>query len=540
MAHLIILSQEPQTSHELKDFTTIGRMPRNTVQILDRILSKVHAQVVRLKDGAYLLKDLGSLNGTYVNGQRVGEIQLKNGDEISMGATLLRFVEGEAAAKEASDVLVSQDAVSSEIHQMINADAGNFLSESSISNEQVLRQDYERLRVAHEVATYLGVEADLYTLLGKILDKIFEIFRCDRGIVFLPDKDGELKPAVSRHRNQGQTGQAENIVVSRTVLKDVAERKQAVLSSDASMDARFNAARSIIIQGIRSTMCVPMLYSDELLGVVYLDSQLATGAFGKKDLQLLTGIASQAAIAIANTNLIRRIEGETKTRAQFEKLLSPNLVDQIIEGVLSFDQEGQQKPVTMLFSDIRGFTSMSERMEAREIVSMLNTYFEVMVDIIFRYQGTLDKFVGDEIMALFGAPVMIPEGPRKAVECALEMLASLEVYNTARVAEGKKPIAIGIGINTGEVVCGALGSSKTMQYTVVGDPVNLAARLCSYAKANEVIIGENTFQFVKDYFNYEVREPIAVKGKAQPVNVYNVLSVRHPISETVLSLKPKT
>ncbi|MBU1242072.1 FHA domain-containing protein [Myxococcota bacterium] len=533
MAQLIILSQEPQQTHELKDFTTIGRMPRNTVQILDRILSKVHAQIVRLKDGTYILKDLGSLNGTYVNGVRVSEVQLKNGDEISMGATLLRYVESSTAAPPTPDVLVSQDAVSSEIHQTMTADAGNFIPEAAISNEQVLRQDYERLRVAHEVATYLGVEADLYTLLGKILDKIFEIFRCDRGIIFLPDGQGEMKPVVSRHRNQAP-GQSENIVVSRTVLRDVAERKQAVLSSDASMDARFNAARSIIIQGIRSTMCVPMVYSDELLGIVYLDSQLATGAFGKKDLQLLTGIASQAGVAIANTNLIRRIEGETKTRAQFEKLLSPNLVDQIVDGKLSFDQEGQQQPVTMLFSDIRGFTSMSENMEAREIVNMLNTYFEVMVDVLFRYEGTLDKFVGDEIMALFGAPVTLHEGPRKAVECAVEMIACLEVYNTARIAEGKKPIAIGIGINTGEVVCGALGSSKTMQYTVIGDPVNLAARLCSYAKANEIIIGENTFQYVRDYFNYEAREPISVKGKAQPVHVYNILSVRTPANETMV------
>lgn len=537
MAQLIIVSLDPPQVHELKDFTTIGRMPRNTIQILDRILSKVHAQVVRLKDGTYILKDLGSLNGTYVNGQRITEVQLKNGDEISMGATLLRFVEGDVSKPQVTDVLVSQDAVSSEIHQTLNADVGNFVPESAITSEQVLRQDYERLRISHEVATYLGVEADLHALLGKILDKIFEIFRCDRGIIFLPDSGGELRPAVSRHRNPAAA--QENIVVSRTVLRDVAERKQAVLSSDASMDARFNAARSIILQGIRSTMCVPMLYADELLGVVYLDSQLATGAFSKKDLQLLTGIASQAAIAIANTNLIRRIEGETKTRAQFEKLLSPNLVDQVVAGKLSFDQEGQQKQVTMLFSDIRGFTSMSENMEAREIVHMLNTYFEVMVDIIFRYEGTLDKFVGDEIMALFGAPVTIHDGPRKAVECALEMLASLEVYNTARIAEGKKPIAIGIGINTGEVVCGALGSSKTMQYTVIGDPVNLAARLCSYAKANEIIIGESTYQHVRDFFNFEAREPIMVKGKAHPVQVFNVLSSRSTATETAILPKPK-
>ncbi|MBU1220998.1 GAF domain-containing protein [Myxococcota bacterium] len=538
MAKLIIATSNPPVEHDLKDYTTIGRMPRNTIQILDRILSKVHAQIVKLKDGRYLIKDLGSLNGTYIRGQRITEYILEDGEEIAMGSTLLRFVSS-ADQKPAKDVEISPDGVASQIHQTIQAEgAENFPPESAITDVNVVRRDYERLRISHEVATYLGVQTDLNTLLAKILTKIFEIFACDRGIIFLPAGDGKMRPIVSRFRNQDDEEDG-NIVVSQTILSNVVNNKEAVLSSDASMDSRFNTAKSIIIQGIRSTMSVPMIYGEKLLGVIYLDSQMATGAFSKKDLQLLTGIAAQAAMAINNTNLIKQIESDTKTRAQFEKLLSPNLVDQIVEGKLTFDQEGQLSEVTTLFADIRGFTSMSENMEAKEIVKMLNTYFEVMVDVIFTYQGTLDKFVGDEIMALFGAPVTMPGSARMAVECSLEMIASLEVYNTARIAEGKKPIAIGIGINTGEVVSGALGSSKTLQYTVVGDPVNLAARLCSLAKPMEIIIGENTYNQVKDYFDFENREPVSVKGKAKPVNIFAVLGMKARKENTITYTKPQ-
>ena len=138
---------------------------------------------------------------------------------------------------------------------------------------------------------------------------------------------------------------------------------------------------------------------------MHLDSMIATNAFAEKDLQIFGGIASQAAVAIHNSQLARKIEHEAKTRAQFQRLLSPNLVDQVVQGKLQLEKGGALSEVTLLFSDIRGFTSMSESRAPQEIVRMLNEYFELMVDVIFKYEGTLDKFVGDEIIALFGAPV---------------------------------------------------------------------------------------------------------------------------------------
>ena len=146
-----------------------------------------------------------------------------------------------------------------------------------------------------------------------------------------------------------------------------------------------------------------------------------------------------------------------------------------------------------------------------------------MVEIVFKYEGTLDKFVGDEIMALFGAPVSHPDDAYRAVKVAVEQRSVLEEWNRVRVSEGEPAIHIGVGINTGHVVAGYLGSSKALEYTVIGDVVNTASRLCSVASAGEILISASTFEQVKDYFEAQELSPTQVKGKAQALKVYNVL-----------------
>jgi adenylate cyclase len=179
----------------------------------------------------------------------------------------------------------------------------------------------------------------------------------------------------------------------------------------------------------------------------------------------------------------------------------------------------------MLFADIRGFTSMSERHTPEEMVETLNNYFEFMVDALFKHGGTLDKYVGDEIIGLFGAPVELADAPGRAVRCALDMLKALEEFNRLRAAENKEPLHIGIGINTGPVIAGAIGSSRTLQYTVIGDPVNIASRLCSVAKAGEVIISEYTMREVRQDVLVEPREAVQVKGKSQALQIFCALGL---------------
>jgi adenylate cyclase len=280
------------------------------------------------------------------------------------------------------------------------------------------------------------------------------------------------------------------------------------------------------MQGIRSSMAVPLLHSGELFGIMLLDSQVATNAFTEKDLQLFQNVANQAAIAIQNSLYARKLEQEAVTRERFQRLLSPQIAQQVIEGKVEIKKGGEARQTTVLFSDIRGFTAMSERSSPQVIVDMLNEYFELMVEVIFKYEGTLDKFVGDEIMALFGAPVSHPDDPARAVRTALEMVEVLGQLNETRRRRGDPEIQIGIGINTGEVVAGYLGSSKALAYTVIGDTVNTGARLCSLAKAGQIIISQNTYEHVRDAFEVVELPPTHVKGKSEALKVYNVIGER--------------
>lgn len=513
-ARLIQLG-DAERSFELSAFSTLGRHPDNTVQVMDRIVSKEHARITLGGNGAYVIRDVGSLNGTFVNESKIDEHTLQNGDVLSLGSTKFRFEGGDAPRKELKQVKIGGDESHSEVQGSVSATL-RFAPAAEVQDEAVLRADYEKLRIAHELSQKLAVDTDLDRILQQIVDETFQIISADRAVILLKDQDDELQV---RHVRQKRD---DEIKLSKTILGEVVRNRQAVLSSDAMMDDRFKTAKSIIMQGIRSTMTVPLLMKEEVLGVFHVDSSLTSGAFTQKDLMLMSGVATQAAIAIQNYRLAKKIEEEATARAQFQRLVSPNLVDQIVSGALDINQAGSQQEVTMLFADIRGFTAMSERHTPEEMVDTLNAYFEVMVDVLFRHGGTLDKYVGDEIIGLFGAPVAQPDSPLRAVRCGLDMLRALDEHNRMRAAQGKVDIQIGIGINTGLVIAGAIGSSQTLQYTVIGDAVNTAARLCGVAQAGEVIVSESTFAPLQDHAIAEARAPVTVKGKSQPLPIWRV------------------
>ncbi len=522
MAKIIVISGEERQEYELAAFNSIGRHPDNTIQILDRIISKEHAHIQRGPDGKFLLRDLRSLNGTFIRGERVSDHLLQDGDEVMMGSTRIVFVDKPLGNDALGRVTIAPGLTESHIRQRIQADTG-FMHEKQIPDDKILRRDYERLRTGHELALAVGTELDLDKLLPKILEKAFEMVNADRGVILLMDERGELVPRFVKTR----TGKSDpNIVLSKTVMAEVMNSKTAVLSSDATMDARFSGAHSIIMQGIRSTMTVPLLHRDELLGIMHLDSLFTSNAFTEKDLQICTGMAVQAAVSIQNARLASRIEKEAQTRAQISRLIPPSVVEQVVKGELTIEKGGRQSEITMLFSDIRGFTTMSDGRPPQEVVNTLNEYFEVMVDILFQYSGTLDKFVGDEIIGLFGAPIAIEDGPFKAVACALAMLQGLAEFNRTRASENLPPINIGIGINTGNVITGAIGSTRALQYTAIGDAMNVASRLVNIAGSGEVIISENTYRYVASRVEATALPPVKVKGKAEELKVFRVTGLR--------------
>src|SRR6185503_12415995 len=233
MAKLILISSEERQEFELAAFNSIGRHPDNTIQILDRIISKEHAQIQRQPDGRYLLRDLGSLNGTYIRGERVHEHILLDGDEIALGSTRLLYVEQKSDDAALQRVTIAPGMTESHIRQRIAAQAArDFLPERDLLDERQLRRDYEKLRISYELGKAVGTELDLDKLLPKILDKAFELLNADRGVILLMDSKGELVPRYVKQKD----GREENIVLSKTVMAEVVAHKSAVLSSDATMD----------------------------------------------------------------------------------------------------------------------------------------------------------------------------------------------------------------------------------------------------------------------------------------------------------------
>ncbi len=501
---------------------TLGRLPDNSFCLSEGSASKRHA-AVRFQDGRWVVCDLGSSNGTYVNGDAVTVHPLRHGDEIRIGETVLCFVDPAAATLIQTEA--GGDGTQTIVAHLAH-DVG-FLPVDVIRDQGQLRRDYEKLRIAAEFSRAVGLERDIDVLLERILDFAFGTLPADCGAILLVDEaTGEMSPRVVVNRSARASTDTETTAgdwhVSRSVLERVRTRSESVLIWDAEGEDDWQNVRSLQMEGVQSAMAVPLTIQDTVTGVLFLDNRSAKGAFGERDLQILSGIAVQASLALERTSLARKFEAEAKRRAHLHRFLSPALVRQVEKGELSLEPGGTSREVTVLFSDIRGFTALSERMGPQGTVAMLNEYFGAMVDMVFEHGGVLDKFIGDAILAMWGAPVAQPDDAARALACAGAMQRRLAGLNEQRVARGDDAIGAGIGLNTGEAVVGNIGSPRRLEYTVIGDAVNVASRLCGQAEAGAVLVAKATVDRAQSDLALEPLDPIRVKGKTEPIELYGL------------------
>ena len=219
---------------------------------------------------------------------------------------------------------------------------------------------------------------------------------------------------------------------------------------------------------------------------------------------------------------IEDISDVSKVKNTFKRYVSKQVVDNLLEDDTKLNLGGEEREVTILFTDIRGFTSMSENMKPEEVVTTLNEYFSEMIDIVFKYNGTLDKIIGDELMVVFGAPLAAEDDTERALNTAVEMQNKIKELNNIRKKRKEKPVLVGAGINKGYVVSGNIGSRDMMDYTVIGDTVNLGSRLCSAAGPGEIIVSKEVTKNQDNHFNFEELVPINVKGKKDKINIFKV------------------
>jgi adenylate cyclase len=516
----------------------LGRHPSNTIRLVDREVSKEHANIERMGRD-FILRDLGSSNGTFVNGRRVAELRLREGDEITLGASKLVFHTGDTSGTFAQPpvagtaagnpgraaprvtVVAQSHSIPAFLAQMDQQVPQNFRPAEQIQELTTLKREYEKLRIAYEFHRQVSQQGKQADLFEQILAVAFQLLAADHGVILKNGADGQFNPVAIKHRQ----GSPANVMVSDTVLQKVAETHKAVLTADAIIDERFSSSESIVAQGIRSAMAVPLLSKGKLEAVLFLDSRQQTNAFSEKDLTILSGIAAQAAIALENAALAAQIQTEAITRAELSRFLSRAVAEAVIRGETEDLRQSRLAEVTCLFADIRGFTTLSENESPQEVVSMLNEFFTLMAGVVFRHEGNLDKFIGDCVMAVWGPPSSHPDDPARALRAALEMQDAVDVLNGSRMAAGKPPIEVGIGVNTGQAVVGYMGSTERHEFTAIGDTVNTASRLCGLAKGGEVVANHSTIQKAGVGFEVEPLPVTQVKGKEKGVHAFKVIGL---------------
>ncbi len=279
----------------------------------------------------------------------------------------------------------------------------------------------------------------------------------------------------------------------------------------------------MVLAGLGGAVGLAALLSRPIFRLVQATRAIAAGNFNislpvasRDELGALTESFNRMARSLREKEMIKRA---------FTRYVAREVVEEILKNPESMVLTGERREVTVLFCDVRGFTPMSERMSPEEVVVLLNDFYNLMIETTFKHDGTLDKFLGDAVMAVFGAPIAHPDHSARAIRTALAMQEGIGGLNERRAQQGKEPIAVGIGVSAGEAVAGTVGTEDRMEYTVIGDSVNLAARLESNAKPHQILISHPTYERVRDLVDARPLGRIRVKGKEEEVEVYEVLGL---------------
>ena len=527
-----------------------GRAEDNSVVLTADEVSRHHAKI-HLRGSKHILFDLNSLNGTYVNRQRIVERVLSHMDEIWFGGKCRlvyrddthfgRADEGEE--QEDSSLTRNLAKIRDEMDRVGNSLTmiGQTVSEPAVKDEQTpppqfsreelkaMSRAYRRLQALNDVGKLMASEFDLPKRLSAGLDMMMDVMSAERGFIMLRD-EGSDKLRVSVAREMGQELAASS--PSMGIAGKSAIDGEPVLMANAQTDKDFGARESIVVQRIISAMCVPLKVEDRILGSIYVDTRRRDVTFDETDLELFASLATQSALAIDNVHLHERVVEAEKKRADLGRFLSPAIVEAVMKEGATLELGGSKQNVTTLFCDIRGFTPIAERLSPGQMVDLLNEHFTAMTELVFEHRGTLDKYIGDEIMAVFGTPL----GPGEtvdpqiyaehAVRTALAIQAKNAELNRERKREGRPVLHLGTGVNTGEAIAGYLGSPMRMDFTVVGDSVNTARRLCDLAEKGKTIVGGHTHAFVKDMVVARSIGNVTLEGKAIRVDAYEIESLK--------------
>ena len=377
------------------------------------------------------------------------------------------------------------------------------------------------LTLLSDVGRLLVETNTLSEMLERVVQLVFDGVPAERCFLLLGgDGDEPLTPRVVRQRDATGPTQA---AISRTIVDRVMTDRVALLAANAQLDPRLREGESIRVQNIRAFMCAPLWNRTDVIGVLYADNPVV-GRFSGADLDLFTALSNSAAVTIERARLTERVLVETRRRERLQRYHSPAVVEQILNTDVEGDAPflAQERDVSVLFADLVGFTTRAEKLAPDEVAQLLNSCLASMSEAVFEQDGTLDKFIGDALLAVFGAPFDQPDHHLRAVRTAQGIRRRLNDLNRER---GEDPLAVRIAINSGLAMAGDIGSPRRREYTVLGDVVNTASRMQSeVAAAGQIVISRATFDRVRDQISARPLGKLPLRGRSGKVEVFEVES----------------
>ncbi|MDY7013914.1 MAG: adenylate/guanylate cyclase domain-containing protein [Cyanobacteriota bacterium] len=504
----------------------LGRLPECDLCLPYSEISRQHIRFFR-KTGAWQLEDLGSTNGTILNQHAVTHPRrIYHNDLVQIGNV----------------VIVIALAPETQISRKKPVRVGE--GQTILRNAEELRQEWieaarggdrqgnqqraiSRLKYLVEIAKNLNSAESLEAIFAQVRTVVFQEMPSIQRLALLVDVEGtgQLRPieVAARHKLPESRSTFSSSWIGRSICEKVFHEKVGIKSVDAQRDERFEGENSIIAKGIRGALAVPLWDANQVVGVLYADGSLTLKGSKEaddEDLSFFSTLANLVAYSIQRWQLTEKLQQEAKIRQQLERYHSPSVVQQLMAAKTSVGSFLQpiEADMSIIFADLVGFSAMSERMSPRQIAEMLNRFFEEMVKFVFATGGTLDKFIGDCIMAFFGAPEPQNNHADRAVVAAMKMLEHLDRLNAQKV--WPEPLQLRIAINSGKAIVGDVGSSQRVDYTVLGATVNLASRMEAICPPGECAISEATYRRLKRREGFVLVGKHQFKGIDRPIEVF--------------------
>lgn len=504
----------------------IGRSGGDEVNLkldFDHRISRIHARIW-LEGDRFWIGDLDSAGGTRVNGTHVKEDRILNHvDRVQVGETILQvelagLTDAHIPAPPGSSLGLDEASLNSGLTKILrHEDLEQPEVEISESRDSRIRSAIQlpgadkdwrkRLQLLYDLPLQLIDASTAQTLYDMILKRVIDIIPgADRGALLILDRMSNklaLRSSIPDHLPP----------ISRTLIKRAASDVGGFIwSREEETDPSVSMARL----GIETGMYTPLMWKDEVLGVLCVDNPRRSKVFGAEDLDFLMAVANYAAAAVRNQMLQADLEHFVEVQRRLLTNFSPKLREKLLDKARAgrLKPGGEKSEVTLLMSDLRGFAKTTADMSTEDLVDMLNEYFSALVTALFEHGGTVDKFIGDAILAVFGSPEPDEQQRFNAINAAAAMQKALEQVNRERKERGVPTCELGIGVHHGEVLHGFIGAAERLEFTVIGDAVNKVSRICDGAKGGEVLVSESVRVRVAKQFEFEARD-IETKHEGQ-------------------------